>query len=333
MATLDLDFSDDRILLRDTVQRLAATTDSPSWDDLTDQVGLGALTLPHEAGGFGGTVADVAVVMAELGPVLAGADWLSHAAACHLLGMLAKDHPALPALAAGSSRAALVGPFGAATLPEAVAENRIEGSARLVAGGERADLFVVLLDGKAYLVGHDAPGLSRDPVGLRDGTRAADLHFASVRAAFLGEVDASAASFAQAGLCAEAIGIMQRMLDDTVGFLNQRRQFGAPLASFQSLRHRLADMRLALLQAQALTELAVKGSDINQGWETDLAAATVAVRDAARIVGEGAIQLHGAMGLTDELALGARFKRLMSIASRFGSENEALERFAASCTD
>ena len=84
MASLDLELTEPQQMLVDAVQRLLADVEQPDWQALTAQLGLGALTLPEAAGGFGGGAAEVALVMAELGPALAGADWLSHAAACGL---------------------------------------------------------------------------------------------------------------------------------------------------------------------------------------------------------------------------------------------------------
>lgn len=316
MAGLDLELSEQQALLRDAVARLTSTVELPGWADLTEQLGLGGLTLPEDQGGFGGGLADVALVMADLGPALAGADWLSHVAACAALGQG-------PELASGSARAALVSKATAATVPGLRDGNRIEGTARLVAGAAAADLFVIALDGRLLAVDRSAPGLTVEPGQLHDGSAVADLHFAAVSGTPLsGETDAIIA-LARTGRCAEAVGLMQRMLADTADYLAQRRQFGAPIASFQALRHRLADMQLAALQAQALTEAAVVSGD--QG---DLLAACIAVRDAARVVGEGAVQLHGAMGLTEELRLGARFKRLMVIAAGLGGEAELLNQFS-----
>ena len=325
MASLDLELTEAQQMLLDAVQRLLADVETPGWDELCGQLGLSGLTLPEAAGGFGGGVADVALVMAELGPALAGADWLSHAAACALLPA---DHPALGGLASGEVRAALVCAATARGLPELVDGQRLEGSARLVAGGAGADLYVIAAAQGLALVTADTPGLSCEERALRDGTLAADLHFASVVPEIL-TASGDGVDLVRAGRCAEAVGLMQRMLADTADYLTQRRQFGAPIASFQALRHRLADMQLAALQAAALTEQAVTAL---AAGETDakvsLAAACVAVRDAARTVGEGAVQLHGAMGLTEELRLGARFKRVLAIAAGLGSEAEVLERFA-----
>ena len=317
MAGLDLALSEQQTLLRDAVARLTADVETPDWAMLTDQLGLGGLTLPEDQGGFGGGATEIALVMADLGPALAGADWLSHAAACAALGEGAD-------LATGQQRAALVSRSTAASLPDLRDGNRIEGTARLVAGAAAADLFVVALAAGLLVVPRAAAGLSIEPGQLHDGSAVADLHFAGVMGTPLKGDPAIADGLVRIGRCAEAVGLMQRMLADTAGYLGQRRQFGAPIASFQALRHRLADMQLIALQAQALTEVAVISAAAS-----DIAAACIAVRDAARQVGEGAVQLHGAMGLTEELRLGARFKRLLVIASGLGSEAGLLSEFAA----
>lgn len=310
MAGLDLELSEQQALLRDAVARLTNNVDQPGWHDLAG-LGLTALTLPEEQGGFGGGRVDIALVMAQLGPALAGADWLSHAAATAILP-------------ANTGRAALVSHTTSAGMPQLQAGNRIEGTARLVFGGAEADLFVLALSGQVYTVPRDAIGLSVEPGQLHDGSVVADLHFNSVVAAPVAGDPAIADNLVKIGRCAEAVGLMQQMLADTADYLGQRRQFGAPIASFQALRHRLADMQLAAMQAQALTEAAAVS-----GEPSDLLAACIAVRDAAKQVGEGAVQLHGAMGLTEELRLGARFKRLLVIAAGLGSEGGLLAEFAA----
>lgn len=316
MAGLDLELNEQQTMLRDAVQRLTTEVEHPSWADLSEQLGLAGLTLPEAQGGFDGGAAEVALVMAALGPALAGADWLSHAAACAVLRDGAD-------LATGERRAALISAATAATLPDLRDGNRIEGTARLVAGAAAASLFVLALDEALFVVPRDAAGLTVEPGQLHDGSAVADLHFAGVIAEPLAGDPVAATTLVRIGRCAEAVGLMQRMLVDTADYLAQRRQFGAPIASFQALRHRLADMQLAALQAQALTEAAVVSA-----MHSDLLAASIAVRDAARVVGEGAVQLHGAMGLTEELRLGARFKRLLVIAAGLGSEAGLLNEFA-----
>ena len=200
MARLDLELTDQQLLLRDAVQRLLADVEAPVWSDLADRLGLAGLTLPEAAGGFGGGVADVALVMAELGPALAGADWLSHAAACALLPA---DHAMLADLASGTSRAALVCAATAQGLPDVVEGKRLEGSARLVAGGAGADLYVIAGPQGLAVVAADAAGLTREERALHDGTLAADLHFAGVVPQLLtAGSPAQALDLVRAGRCA-----------------------------------------------------------------------------------------------------------------------------------
>lgn len=116
MAILDLPLREDQQMLVDSVRRYIADHARPGWRELADVLGLAGLSLPEAAGGFGGGACDMALVMAELGPAFAGADWLSHAAAAFVLCRVAPDLPLLPDLAAGNRRAAIVCPASAAEM-------------------------------------------------------------------------------------------------------------------------------------------------------------------------------------------------------------------------
>lgn len=325
MAALDLPLDDTREMLRDAVQRLLADTAQPGWSDLAEKLGIAGLTVPEAMGGFGGGALDVAMIMAELGNTansgLIGADWLAHVAACHILSAAAPTHPLLEALAQGQDRAALV------VLPRLGQGAMVS----LVPGAAQADVLVLTDGAEVAVCAPDAPGVDLRERAMHDGTTVADISFSGVSAQPVGTLAGIVATaLLHAGTCAEAVGIMARMMADTAAWLGERRQFGAPIASFQALRHRLADMQMAAMQAQALTERAVVMLDAGDSdADAALAAACVMVRDAARQVGEGAVQLHGAMGLTEELRLGARFKRLLAIAASLGSEKTVLARFAA----
>lgn len=333
MNTLDLPLDPDQLVLRDAVQRFLADNPRPDWDALCDQIGLGGLTAPEATGGFGGGASDIALIMAELGPALAGSEWLAHAAAVMVLSQLAPDHPALPGLTSGSQRAALICAATTASMPQVRQAGdgyTISGEAKLVSGAAQADVLI-LTDPQAILLASPAERTARP---MHDGTIAADLWFAGDAEVLVdgGPATALAAFFNDVVLacrCAEAVGLTQRMIADTAEYLGQRRQFGAPIGSFQALRHRLADMQLSHMQAAALTELAIAALDASEvDRARAVSSACVAVRNAARKVGEGAVQLHGAMGLTEELELGARFKRVLAIAAGLGSEAALLERSA-----
>jgi len=318
---LELPLTDTATLLQQSLQRYLADHPKPAFAGLAE-LGLMAVGVPEEAGGVGGGAIERAAIMAELGPALAGSDWLAHHIATSLLARLAPDHGLLGPLATGEARIALV-------LGDA-------GEVPLVAGAADADWLVLAGEARTVLVAADATGLSRRRRAMMDGSATADVSIAtSVEAdAVLAEgADAAAArgwaiDARNAALCAEAAGLMDRMVRDTAAYLQQRKQFGVPIATFQVLRHRLADMQMALLKAEGLTERAIlaEGTD---GWGHAVSAAVVETIDAVRLVGEGAVQLHGGMGVTEELSLGGQFKRGLAIAATLGSKSQHLARHAA----
>lgn len=318
---LELPLTETATLLQQSIQRYLADHPRPEWNGLAE-LGLMAVGIPDEAGGVGSGAIERAAIMAELGPVLAGSDWLAHHIAASLLARLAPEHGLLASLATGEARIALV-------LGDS-------GEVPLVAGAADADWLILAGTERIALVGASAQGISRRHRAMMDGSRMADVTIAAdVQAdSVLAEGPAAAAArqwaidARNAALCAEAAGLMDRMVTDTAAYLQQRKQFGVPIATFQVLRHRLADMQMALLKAEGLTERAVmrEGDDT---WEHAVSAAVVETIDAVRVVGEGAVQLHGGMGVTEELALGGQFKRGLAIAATLGSKSQHLARHAA----
>ena len=187
----------------------------------------------------------------------------------------------------------------------------------------------------------DATGLALLGVPEADGGLGTDRRDAAVVAAALGRGNAGlpwaehwtttcglagdAAADALALLrSAELVGLCRTMMRDTARFLHERRQFGVAIASFQALRHRMADMAMALEQAEAMVDLALDG-----GREQAVSAARVLAEEAARVVGEGAVQLHGAMGLTAELRVGGYFRRARVLMQADGTARAHLSRYAA----
>lgn len=337
IATLDLPLGDEQQMLQGSVQRLLADKPRPGWHDLVESLGLAGVAVPEAHGGFGGGVIDIAVVMAELGPALAGADWLSHSAATMLLAQAAPDHASLADLATGDRRAAMICTAASATMPIVEADGAVHGTATLVAGGAEADLFV-LADGDAVLLfAADRDKVEQRHRIMHDSSVTGDLRL--MLKAGEGSVVATgpeARALAEwvndvilAGRCAEAVGLIRHMIAASAEYLGQRQQFGRPIGTFQTLRHRAADMQLAAMKAAALTEAAILAVDQGRADRAaTVSAACVEVGDAVRIVGEGAVQIHGAMGLTEELSLGGHFKRALAIAAAMGPRAEHLARFA-----
>ncbi|MBE1530042.1 alkylation response protein AidB-like acyl-CoA dehydrogenase [Sphingopyxis sp. OAS728] len=336
MAELDLPLGEAQQMLRDSVQRFLADNERPGWRELSETLGLAGIALPENVGGFGGGMIDIAVVMAELGPALAGADWLSHVAATSVLARVAPEYPALSDLATGSRRIAIICAASTAAMP-AVEDGLVRGSAALVAGAAEADLLLVASDEALLLVGADGDKVEQRHRIMHDGSVSADLAFTLKPgdAALLASGEAARAwgdhanDLILAGRCAEAVGLMQRMIADCIDYLGQRTQFGSPIGRFQSLRHRAADMQLAAMKAAALTETAILAVDQDRADRAQtVSAACVEVGDAVRIVGESAVQIHGAMGLTEELSLGGHFKRALAITAAFGPCVDHLARFS-----
>ncbi|PKP87206.1 MAG: acyl-CoA dehydrogenase [Alphaproteobacteria bacterium HGW-Alphaproteobacteria-17] len=337
MATLDLLLSVEQQMLRDSVQRFLADNTSPGWRNLVDSLGLAGLAVPQVHRGFGGGAIEIAVVMAELGPALAGSDWLSHTAATMLLSQAAPDHAALCELAAGARRAALICAASSAAMPIVEADGAVRGTAALVAGGAEAELFL-LADGDAVLlIAADRDKVEQRHRIMHDGSVTADLSF-TVKPGEGSRLATGAAArtlvelgndLVLIGRCAEAVGLIQRLIADSALYLGQRQQFGRAIGSFQALRHRVADMQLAAMKAAALTEAAIVAVDQDlSDRASTVSGACVEVADAVRIVGEGAVQIHGAMGLTEELSLGGHFKRALAIAAAMGPRADHLARFA-----
>lgn len=336
MAELDLPLSDEQQMLRGSVQRFLADNARPGWRELSESLGLAGLALPESAGGFGGGPIDIAVVMAELGPALAGADWLSHVAATALLARVVPDHPALADLAAGRRRIAIVCTGSTAAMPVVDGE-LVRGTAALVAGAAEADLLLLAGDEALLLIPADGDKVEQRHRIMHDGSVSADLTFTlkpgDTTSLANGDAARRWADYANdlilAGRCAEAVGLMQRMIADSIDYLGQRKQFGTAIGRFQSLRHRAADMQLAAMKAAALTEEAILAVDRDRIDRAQaVSAACIEVGDAVRIVGESAVQIHGAMGLTEELSLGGHFKRALAIAAAFGPRAGHLARFA-----
>ncbi len=170
-------------------------------------------------------------------------------------------------------------------------------------------------------------------VATRLGARSGD----GARAATAGEAlalanDADRRGWAEDALtvlhCAEIVGLCRTMLRDAATFSKERRQFGVAIASFQALRHRMADMAMILEQADAITGVAIDAME-GEDRARAVSAARVVCDDAARIVGEGAVQIHGAMGLTAELRLGGFFRRARALAQGDGTARAHIRRYAA----
>jgi alkylation response protein AidB-like acyl-CoA dehydrogenase len=328
------------------------------------ELGLLALQVPEEHGGMGAGAVEVLLAMNAIGKGLLLEPFLPSAilgtALVRELGSAEQQRSILPKLAVGELIVVPAhGETGArydlervATKAAAFADGFVlEGKKTVVLHAPAADLLIVSartsgkVDDEAgislFVVPRDAPGLSLRAYPTVDGRRAADvtLHETRVpRSSLLGAEGRAFATLSTvfdlglAALCAEAVGALQASLDATVEYTKTRKQFGQPIGKFQALQHRMVDMFIHVEQARSMSFLAaMRCTDPDAAVRRGaVSAAKVLVGQACRYVGQQSIQLHGGMGMTDELLISHHFRRLAAIELSLGDTEHHLEQFVRS---
>ncbi|AOZ09351.1 acyl-CoA dehydrogenase family protein [Cupriavidus malaysiensis] len=368
---MDFSLNDEHIALQDAVRRFCdgeypahqRGDDEPAevaarrWQGMAE-LGLLGLPLGTDVGGSGLGAVESMLVAQELGRALGGIGWLSSVVAAgqllDQLGSAAQRQRWLPALASGGARAALALHEAGARYdyrrPATQARRQgsgwvLEGGKTLVLDGAAAQLLIVSAQVEGggptlFVVEAGAPGVEVQDFATLDGRRAASVTLRGVALTagdVLGEVGGAlpgieaTADRVNAALCAEAAGALQALIDLSAEQLRTRKQFGALLARFQVLQHRVADMLIALEQCKSMACAAAMAVDAGEPAlrRRLVSAAKVVAGQAGRQVGEWAIQMHGAMGMTDECRVGHYAKRLLVIGQLFGDASYHLDRFAA----
>jgi alkylation response protein AidB-like acyl-CoA dehydrogenase len=330
------------------------------WEQLAE-MGLFALNVPPEHGGVGGGPVETLIVMEQLGSGLVLEPYLATGVVAPRLlarfGSHGQQARWLPGIADGSLRFAL-----AAGEPQArfdlndirtTAERSgdgfvLRGAKSVVLHGDSADWLIVpartsggqrSIDGiTVFVIDATAPGVHRQGYPSIDHQRVAEVLLDGVRVdadSVIGRVDHGypviewGVDQALAALAAEAVGAMDRLVDLTCEHLRTRVQFGQAIGSFQALSHRAADMRMAVEQARALALMAAATADSEDRTERrrGASAAKAMAGRSGRYVGQQATQLHGGMGMTDELACGHYFKRLTAIDMTLGNSEHHVEMY------
>ncbi|WP_156679289.1 acyl-CoA dehydrogenase family protein [Sphingomonas profundi] len=361
---MDFDLTDEQRMLGDSVTRFVAERyDFESrahllrsetgwsreiWREMAD-LGLLGLAFAEQDGGFGAGGVETMMVMEALGrglvlepylsTIVLGGGVLRHG------GTPAQRSERIPAIVSGEWLLALAhhepkGPrfsLGAATRAERTAAGwRIEGRKVAVVHGADADELIVsaITDEGLKLFLVPAAMVERDRRVGYDGVPLADVALNGVELgadAVVGDgaTLARVIEEANAALVAEAVGIMADTLDRTTEYLKTRVQFGVSIGSFQALQHRAVDMLIQLELARSMSILAALSLD--QPVETrrrNIAAAKVQIGRSGRIVGQQAVQLHGAIGITAEYKVGHAFKRLTAIDAAFGDADWQIDMLA-----
>ena len=312
------------------------------WKAFAEELGILGASFPEELGGLGGGATDTMIVMEEfgkalvvepyLGTVVIGGGFLSHsghAASADLIGKIIGGE--------ATFAFAHAEPQGRYALNDLKTTARKDGAGYVLNGHKAvvvgapwaSHLIVTARTGGAqrdtggisvFLVEKNAKGVVTRDYPTVDGSRASEIHFENVSLGADALIGGEGESLpliervvdeAIAATCGEACGVLRRLHEGTLDYTKQRKQFGQPISQFQVLQHRMVDMFIQLEQSISMTYMAtIKLSDADaMDRAKGVAAARVQVGKALKFVGQNAIQLHGGMGMTDEMAIGHYFKR------------------------
>jgi hypothetical protein len=357
---MNFDLSEEQQMFVTSVERFAAPIDvearrklrlSPTgydrarWQELAE-MGLIALAAGEDSGGMGGSAVDLALVLEALGKANAPDPLLEH-------GIL----PAL-LLERGSAGEVVAGVLAGKTLASFAWTERgqryslkakgmkadaagdgfiLTGEKTMVMGALLADLFIVTADlggeTACFLVPRDAPGLEVRAYRLADGSIAGEIKLTRTPAAARLALDMAAIDGIVADVrlyaAAEMAGLGQRLLDDTLAYVKEREQFGVAIGSFQALQHRLVDCYARQEQARSmLYRAALTDRSDAAKWQRAAAGAKAFIGENVDAIAREAVQMHGGMGITDELAIGHALKRVLVLARLFGDVDTVLAEYA-----
>jgi alkylation response protein AidB-like acyl-CoA dehydrogenase len=344
--------------VRHRIVHSASGVSDLAWATLTE-LGMTALPVPEAQGGFDGSAVDMLLVMQELGRGLVVEPYFATVLGAQFLKLAGGHEHLLEQVAGGELKlaCALGEKHSRHDLSDIKTIASINGEGYLIDGtktvvihGGQAGVFIVSARSSGgqrdsngislFAVAADTDGVTVRDYRTIDGQRAATVSFSNVAvpaSALLGKLGAgwdildASADYGATLLCAEAVGAMDAIFAATLEYLKTRSQFGAPIGKFQALQHRMADMFIHLEQARSMAMLAaakMASRDVDERRRT-VSAAKVRIGQAAKFVGQQAVQLHGGMGVTDELPAAHHFKRLTMIDLTLGDADHHLERFIA----
>jgi alkylation response protein AidB-like acyl-CoA dehydrogenase len=328
------------------------------------ELGILALPFPESAGGLGGNAVDTMLIAETLGASLALEPFLSTVVLAggliNEIGTPAQRDTLLAGITQGALQVALAhsepGARYAANHVAATAKKdgagwSLSGHKAVVLGAPSADKLLVSArtSGSAFdangvslfVVDAKAAGITVRAYATQDSQRAGEVLLKDVKVgadALVGAVNQALPAIEHAidrgiaALCAEAVGVMAALNAATLEYLKTRKQFGQPIGKFQALQHRMAEMAIATEHARSMALLAavkVESADVAER-RRNVSAAKAYIGQSARTVGQGAVQMHGGMGVTDELIVSHFFKRLTVINATFGDADHHLGKFSDS---
>lgn len=330
-----------------------------NWKQMAELGWLG-VAIPEDFGGLGGGPVDTSVIMEGFGRGLVAEPYLTTAVIGGTFlvkgGTDAQKQELLPKLIGGNLKLAFAQAEPTSrynlgdvqtTAKKSGNDYTLDGHKAVVLDAPSADKLIVTARTAGsrfdkngitlFLVDRTAPGVSLREYRTVDNRRGAEVTLSGVKVGadrVIGQVDGGlplveeVVDYAISALAAEAVGCMQVLCDTTNEYLKTRKQFGRPIGEFQVLQHRMVDMWINLEQARSMSLMASMKLDDPAERPKALAATKTQIGQAGRFVGYQSIQLHGGMGMTDELNVGHYVKRLLAIDTMFGTADHHLQRFA-----
>jgi alkylation response protein AidB-like acyl-CoA dehydrogenase len=340
----------------DRVRELMATEsgfDESSWQEIAD-LGWTGIALPEERGGAGYGIVERCLLLEEMGRVLFGGPYLSTAVlaadALTIAATVEASDEILEQIAGGSIRATLIAggdllgeAHGSVSAREADGGFTLSGAGGLTLDADTSELLLVVaaLEDESsglFAVEASAPGITISPGALIDETRKTSfVELDAVPARRLDDGDETGAAIARVldrgaiSLAAEMVGGAQQAIDMTVAYMKEREQFGGPIGRFQALKHRLADMAVAVDAAREGVYAAADAEQSGAFAHVPLAASAAksAASDSYWLATSEAIQLHGGIGFTEEHDIGLYYKRALIGQAMLGTSLDHRERIAA----
>ena len=352
---MDFAYTENQTMLAESINRfLSARYDLPTRKSLLDdQPGSDALwremaelgwigaAVPESAGGYAESALDAFVVMEGLGRHLVTLPYLTSVILCG--GLIGSRPDLIDQMIAGELNLALMAcgnaplhspRYGQIKATRNGADHILSGRMAVVLGGDRADHFLVEAGGTLYLVAADRVAVR--PFRMIDHCGAAEVTLENVRLGadcIMGEQGGAIAAIetaldrATVMACAMALGSISHLILATATYINTRQQYGAPLAKFQVLQHRMAEMFIHAETARSMALVAAMSLDTMPD-PSQISSAKAQIGRAGRYVGYQAVQLHGGMGVSEELDIGHHYIQLTMLDRLFGDRDFHLRRYA-----
>jgi alkylation response protein AidB-like acyl-CoA dehydrogenase len=369
---MDFNYTETQDMIRDTLARFLADTydfdkrqkmigsetgrDPAIWQALATELGMLGASFSEEHGGLGGGALENALIMEELGKVIAIEPYLQTVVigggALKAVGGAVAD-AVIPEIIAGNVIIAFAyaEPQGRYDLANIRTTAKTDGAGFVLNGHKgvvyaapwATHLLVTARTGgsgrerdgvELFLIDAKTKGIVRRDYPTVDGFQASEIYFENVAIPSDAHLPGGIALIEQivdeatVSVCAEATGVMEKLHQGTLDYSRQRQQFGQPIGRFQVLQHRMVDMFMEVEQAKSMTLMGTLKIDLPADErKAAVSACKAKVAAGAKFVGQNAIQTHGGIGITQELSIGHYFKRATMIEGQFGSADYHLDRY------